>query len=164
MLAPIRRSRDTLLQFEIDSRGIVATALENFMQEGNASNRIQWPDGNTLVTALDSLIESALLPEEPDHSIETFSPGAPPPTMQSRDRLSAEAGPPPDQSVSLRLAAWLDSFFTLMRDVDHRALEILSLRLEGFKDRDIAEKLGTGLRLVKQITQDIRTSRNPCSG
>lgn len=49
----------------------------------------------------------------------------------------------------------LERLWERAREVDPDALEIVRLRHEGFPDRDIAERLGLGLRLVRRIAADV---------
>lgn len=122
MLAPIRRMRETPLQFEIDSRKIVEAALS------------QCPEA------------AEDLGEGPDSLIESLD--------RMTGRAIGRGGDRPPEPP-LRLAAWLDGFFSAMRELDPRAIEITGLRLEGFGDREIAERMETGLRLVKRIRREI---------
>lgn len=62
----------------------------------------------------------------------------------------------PRRECTLSTTEWLDGFFAAARAVDARALEIVELRLRGFDERDIAERLETGLRLVRRIIEDLR--------
>lgn len=49
----------------------------------------------------------------------------------------------------------LERLWERARGVDPDALEIVRLRHEGFSDRDIADRLGLGLRLVRRIAADV---------
>jgi hypothetical protein len=156
MLAPIRRSRDTPLQFDIDSLRIVEAALQDFLPGGLDSTRAPDLDWESLISALNMLIDTILLPEKSDPSVEPAPHGSEQAIRANEGAAGEEADLSPHQNFSHPLAAWLDSLFTVLRNVDNRSFEILSLRLEGFQDRDISEKLGTGLRLVKRITREMR--------
>lgn len=160
LLIPIRRARDTPLQFEIDSVRIVRAALKNFMAGISDQDKERLRERDAVVAALDELIDRSLLDKRDRRETAERSPQG---KQESRDdnRESTRPGratQPIDESLPRALAAWLDRFFTVMREVDHRAFEILGLRMEGFGDRDIAARLETGLRLVKRIVGEMRVS------
>jgi hypothetical protein len=161
MLAGVRRYLSTPLQEIIDSAGISAVALRNL----NSSNgdRESGPDHLrdwwTVKAVLDQLVERSLSDEtnsfvgwdklakrapahEPYHNAGGPALPLPHPTLDP-------GGPHP-------LAAWLEQFYTVIREVHSRAFEIVGLRIEGYTDRDIAERLGLGLRLVRRMISDMR--------
>ena len=57
--------------------------------------------------------------------------------------------------VGRELAARLERLYVRAREVDPHALEILRLQADGFSDRDVADRLGLGLRLVRRIVADV---------
>ena len=132
MLAPIRRSNETPLQFEINSRSIVMASLADFCRTNLSVNK--------LLTALDQVVANALRDKK-----ECFVP------MRSSYSESMDLLPV--------MTAWLDEIFHETRKIDPLAIEILGLRLEGMDSRTISEKLETGLRLVEQIILDIQDLR-----
>jgi len=56
------------------------------------------------------------------------------------------------------IESWLLRFYAAARTVDPQAMGIVGLRLDGFDDREIAERLSLGPRLVRQILRDIACS------
>jgi hypothetical protein len=144
LLAHVRRARQTPLQFGIDSEGIVAAALKDLGSSEGRSG--PWEDGPIVTAALNKLVDRFLQNEPMSSVTEGRSPRLKPSTRR-------DSG---DTNASHPLANWLDCLYTTMSDVQPRAIEILGLRVEGFQDRDIAERLGLGLRLVKHIIEDMR--------
>jgi NAD-dependent dihydropyrimidine dehydrogenase PreA subunit len=71
------------------------------------------------------------------------------------DALVRRALGVPPAPVSGPPTQWLDHLYAVARSVDLRAIEIVGLRLEGCADREIAERLGTGMRLVRRIADDV---------
>lgn len=62
------------------------------------------------------------------------------------------AGPGPRERSA---ADWLDRFYRAARTIDPHVFEIVALRLRGLDERDIARRLGTGMRLVRRILADL---------
>lgn len=71
-----------------------------------------------------------------------------------RGALGARAALPPPCST----ADWLERLHASLSAADSRAAEILALRLAGWTDREIAERLGAGPRLVRRILGDVCSS------
>lgn len=136
MLSLLRRSRETPLQFEIDSAGIVAAALMEY--SGNAVCY-------ETIAALNSLINQVLSGE-----------------CETSDDISSE--PPKelegeiDSGTSNPLPLWLRQLYQLSRQTHPQAIDLLALRLEGYGLRDASERLDIGLRLAQRILQDVRAS------
>lgn len=61
-----------------------------------------------------------------------------------------------DRAADASLATWLDRLYRDMRAVHPAAIDILALRVEGYVPRDIAERLGLGLRQVHHMTREMR--------
>ena len=144
LLAQLRRSRQTPLQFGIDSEGIVAAALKQFFASAAGNDLRPCQDWQFATAVLDELVAQFLQPG--CRSLLTSAP-----TTRGCDAQTEDiASPRP-------LAIWLERFYTVMTEVQPRALDIAALRVEGLEDRDIAERLELGLRLVKRIVQDMRS-------
>lgn len=155
MLSHLRRSRETPLQFEIDSQGIVTAVLIAVPLDGIPAHETSpEADWKTLKGALDSLAARFLREE--------YANG------ETIGRDHGSSGPPSDRlrhddpgsPASLRglLATWLERYYRLMREASPQAIDIAALRAEGYQDRDIAERLGLGLRLVRRIVREMRTN------
>jgi hypothetical protein len=125
LLACLRRSRETPLQFEIDSASIVSAALADHPS-------VRSSDAGDAIAALNQLVAGLLADDEL-------------PVLRSHGR-------------NVSLARWVDEFYRGMRSVHALAIDIIALRVEGFEPRDIAEKLGLGLRQVRSILREMRTS------
>jgi hypothetical protein len=63
--------------------------------------------------------------------------------------------------LPLSLANWLQHVNLVFQAIHPAAIDILGLRLEGHEDREIAERVGLGLRLVRRILQDMRLAWEP---
>lgn len=132
ILAPMRDDDDTLLHFEIDSQSIAKDVWANFVASLSATEARQWKDWRTIESTLSNVVQQNLT--------EQFKNGE-----QSTIATNTTS-----------LALWLDRLIAVMRGIDQRTLKILALRIEGFDDRDISEQLETGLRCIKQITQEMQ--------
>jgi hypothetical protein len=130
MLARLRRYRDTPLQDGIDSAGIVQAALRLFSAGPSAAGPGHFPDLKSVQFVLDGLVARAL--------------GAGP-----LDRAGSNGA---------GLAGWLEHLHATLRAVHPAAVEMVGLRVEGCQDREIAERLGLGLRLLKRILRDLRAA------
>lgn len=66
-----------------------------------------------------------------------------------RARMDALLGVPPSDDTDF--VAWLARTAARLRDLHPRATTVAAMRLKGLDDRDIAERLGLGPRLVGRI-------------
>lgn len=128
MLSLVRRSRETPLQFEIDSERIAAAALDEF----GGSYLFQHTRLTQDLAILNQLIHRILSGE-----------GEP---------LKVDRGPARVGSI----AAWLEQVYQLARAIHPQAIDMLGLRLQGFESRDIAEHLVLGRRLVQRVLSDMQ--------
>ena len=163
LLVHLRRSRQTPLQFGIDSERIVGAALQEFFAGVADSDSHQWQDWHFATAALDELVAQCLRPQCGGHREGALiSCGFPDPHsgfemgLLASAAMTRECGAPTAEATPHSLVLWLERFYTLMSDVQPRAIDIVELRVEGFEDRDIAERLELGVRLVKQVVQDMR--------
>lgn len=155
MLSHLQRSRETPLQFEIDSRGIVAVVLEAFPLDGITGHgtdpRDEW---KAIEAGLDSLAARTLCEEPVDSGTQDPDPGATPACSD----CNGQGGRGSPGALCEPFAAWLERYYQIMREVSPHAIDIASLRAEGFRDRDIAERLGLGLRMVAWIVREMRSN------
>jgi hypothetical protein len=163
LLGELRRARETPLQFGIDSDGIVSVALKVFLAgdaEDGLRARLDW---QSATVALDRLVAQFLQPQPVcgRDALDDFESEA---GTFSRVVGSNAPDPPGGNAPTHPLAVWLERFYTVMTEVQPRAVEIVTLRVNGFDVRDIAERLGLGLRLVKRIIQDMRTNWKLATG
>jgi hypothetical protein len=147
MLVHLRRSRDTPLQFGIDAEGIVGAALNDFLAGLRQGDMDRWQDWRRVTQGLDASVRQALASERPASPQAGHNPARATPSNREE---GAPTLPP--------LVAWLERFYAVLHEVHPRAMEIVALRVEGFQDRDIAERLGMGLRLVRRIVEDMQTN------
>ncbi|MEW6304789.1 MAG: hypothetical protein AB1705_15045 [Verrucomicrobiota bacterium] len=156
LLAEARRSGDTPLQFGIDAPEIAHNALANLQtNDPTVASTADWP---LLRAGLETLVNRYLQEELPRPGDE----GPCPPPGREWPTAMAEASSPVNGFHPL--TQWLEHLYRTLRGVHPRAIDILALRAEGYTDRDIAERLGMGLRLVKRILQDLRASRATTRG
>lgn len=132
----MRGNEDTLLHFEIDSQAIAKDVWGNFVASLSAKEARHWKNWSAIESALSDLVQQSL--------------------AEKIDR--AELIPIATSTSSL--AHWLDRLIAIMQGIDQRTLEILALRIEDFDDRDVSEQLETGLRCIKQITQEMQHAWN----
>ena len=135
MLSRVRHSGDTPLDFGIDAPGIAAAALERCAAPP-AAHWAALEDQSALVASVDRLAREAL--EYPDVA---RVPGA-------------REGPPEHWG----LCSWLERVHRRMAAVHPLAPDILGWRVEGEGSREIADRLGLGLRLTERITADMRAA------
>lgn len=160
MLAGVRRYLSTPLQEIIDSAGITTVALRNMnLSNGDCeSGPDHLRDWWTVKAVLDQLVERSLSDETPlvgwDKLAKQSSAHQPP--HNAGGPALRLTHPTRDPDGTHPLAAWLEQFYTVIREVHSRAFEIVGLRIEGYTDRDIAERLGLGLRLVRRMISDMR--------
>ncbi|MFK5924791.1 MAG: hypothetical protein QM496_21645 [Verrucomicrobiota bacterium] len=134
LLDPIRHSADTLLHSEIDSRALADPIWENFVASLSQTELREFKSWPTVESILSTLLDDTLWP---GNSTAEHGSTTPPPATGS-------------------LAEWLDRLLKIMQAIDHRALPILALRLEGFDQRDVSEQLETGLRCIQAITREMQ--------
>jgi hypothetical protein len=162
LLAQLRRARETPLQFGIDSEGIVDAALKDYFSGARGSS--PWRDWQVQTAMLDTLVAQFLQPEWSSRREEAHSrfgmrqeeSGVDQSLVPSAASVQERGIEITDAVASHPLAVWLDRFYRVMTGVQPRAIDIVTLRVEGFQDRDIAERLELGLRLVRRIIQDMR--------
>lgn len=153
MVDCIRSAGHTPLQFRIDSAAIVDAALKRLSNGGLLGGL---PEPAEAAAVLDSLVLDALAETPERRDLQSSPPRAGEP--------AAEAAGPIDGAAFRALAAWLERLYTGLRGVDPRAVEILGLRIEGLGDREIAEELELGLRLVRRLVLDMRAAVEPRAG
>src|SRR5262245_40584139 len=153
MLAYLRRARATPLQFGIDSDRIGSAALCECLGE-TAAARDEERDWSLVITTLDELVADIL--KAGDYLVDGRNSGfarglvKPIATASQPNGASRREAPPGHP-----LADWLDRFHAVMCERHPRAVEMVAMKVEGFEDRDVAERLKLGLRLVKQIAEDL---------
>ncbi len=132
ILAFLRRVGETPLQSRIDAVGIARAVLEDC--PSSLSGEVNG--------VLDDLVLRSL----------RRPPSVP---VEDPEVREAPADVEAEEKAVQALAAWLDRFYVDLRTIDPRTFEIVGLRLDGCTSREIAERLGLGLRLVKRILRDI---------
>jgi len=141
MLARLRRDRDTPLRDGIDSAAIIQEALRTCSAVPLAVPGCPMPDLQLSEAILDGVIERALRDEQ--------RPGPERP-VSSDGRLDRAVAKGAD------LATWLGHLHAALRATHPTAVEMVVLRVEGCEDREIAQRLGLGLRLVRRVIRDLR--------
>ena len=132
ILAFLRRVGETPLQSRIDAVGIARAVLRDC--PSSLSGEVNG--------VLDDLVLRSLR-RPPSVPVEDPGVKEVPADVEAEERAVQS------------LAAWLDRFYVDLRTIDPQTFEIVGLRLDGCTSREIAERLGLGLRLVKRIIRDI---------
>jgi hypothetical protein len=145
------------LQFGIDSEAMVAAALRECKTSDEQPDRTR--DGPFATTVLDQLVARFLEPRGDDRDGEAgCNPGTGGAEFGMDQGAVATGSGLAAQAARHPLAVWLERLHAVMSAVQPRAVEIVALRVEGFRDRDIAERLGLGRRLVRRIVEDAGTN------
>jgi hypothetical protein len=145
------------LRFGVEDPGIVDAAVGDFLA-GDANvelSRVQ--DWTVVQVIFDTLIERALRDDEthkaPEHRpLRLEQPGS---GNGGGNDPSAQTAEPAVQTGQHPLAAWLKRGRVLMQRVHPLAMEIVELRVQGRDNREVADRLGLGLRLVKRLVGDV---------
>lgn len=145
LLARAGRLRETPLQFEIDSAGVALAVWSSFSAELSAADRHSLSDGARVCDALDLLVACAL--EDADSHVRVLSAREAKPAADSV-REAVLDGP------LVRVTQWFDELCGSLRETPFMAIEIVRLRVEGYEPRDIADRLGSGVRLVRRLLAD----------
>jgi hypothetical protein len=167
LLAQLRRSRETPLQFGIDSEGIASVALKDCLAGVTDEPPGQWRDWQLVTVALDRLVARSLQQSLAAHPPAPFlprlarnergasrgegqsnlaraesQPSGPPhpspllPPTEEREKLQPsckdgaddrgrEAAFSSGASTPHPLAVWLERFYTVVREVQPRAIDIV---------------------------------------
>lgn len=137
MLARVRHTQDTPLDFAIDGQRIATDALR------------------AVEARLDDLDSPGTAPEQVMQAIDALVRGV----LETPAPRAAPVAPTLDSApLADRLAAWMEQTHGRMRVVHPMALDILGLLLEGRTSREIAEHMEFGLRLTQRITADMRAA------
>lgn len=149
MMVQARRLRDTPLQFEIDSSGIVLAAWSEFCLNVPPEARAPLRTGEQLCGALDLLIRQTL-----DAAGAAVGAGADRPRTTADDS-NGQRAVAPGPALAM-LAQWFDRLCLALQDVDAQAINVLALLLDGYDARDIARRVGRGARLIQRLLGEIR--------
>jgi hypothetical protein len=134
------------LQIELRDADIVASAIR---AEDVRRVLADFADPSAVCRILDGMLENLV---DVDRSQAPQFVG--PETTLSNQSEGPETSPRVEELTD-RLAAWLLRLRTMLATVHPKAMEIVCLRLEGYRSRDIAERLDLGLRLSKRISRDM---------
>jgi hypothetical protein len=114
-------------------------------------------NGEAICQDLDALLTASLADLYPPAACSTNLGGDL--RRPQRGAADADAEAHPFRSPGeARLAAWLDRTCAVMCGIDPLALEIVEWRLAGADCREMAERLGLGLRFVQRIVADLRAA------
>jgi hypothetical protein len=160
LLTRVRRTKETPLRFGVEDPGIVDAAVADFLA-GDVDVELGRVQDWTVVQGIfDMLIERALDDDDtrqaPEHRplcVEQPGPG-----HRDGNDPSTDSAEPPVQTGQHPLAAWLTRGRVLMQRVHPLAMEVVELRVQGRDNREVADRLGLGLRLVKRLVGDVRAS------
>ena len=151
MIAGIRRHRETPLLAGFDSFGIVDAAVQSLLVANPDLELDHLRDWKAVKTIFNRLVLAALLddlnPSEETRGLSNNATGGntqPP----AREQGNGQAIHP--------WAGWLEHFHSVMQEVHPKAIEIISLRVEGFQNREIAERVELTRRIVGRIVHDMQ--------
>jgi hypothetical protein len=150
MLVGIRRHRETPLLAAFDSHGIVAAALHSLSNGFPKVELDELPDWNVVTTVLNYLVQQSLT-DEPQHGrAGTCMPrGAQGDDASQMAHQLQEDAPHP-------LVVWLEHFYTVIREVHPKGIEVVMLCLEGCDSREVARQLELPWRLCKRVIHDVQ--------
>lgn len=152
MLAPVRHLQDTPLQSDIDCEGIVQAAWRSPSAGALRKELDPRQDWKTVSAVFNALVEQALRDDSTPGEAEVGPAG----DERDDEDVPGKGGAATAPAQPHPTAAWLEHYATVMRGVHATAAEMVGLRLEGYMAREIAERLGLGLRLVGRILRDAR--------
>lgn len=153
MIRRVRRHVQGPLQARIDSHGIVYEALNSFLTGIAKEEFPALRNREEVCRVLTALIDRTLRDEVRWHRRLKRTPYLEQPLdspmtqalADAKERGTAAGGMTPD------LAAWLEKLLATVRPVHKKAIEIVSLSLEGHSNQEIREALGLGLSTVQEI-------------
>lgn len=150
VLACLRRRRDTPLQDDDDEGLPISPATFQTLVQKHFSQTGRWQTSAAgLPVALDRLIEESL--QQGPFSAAGNGSFA---SRAAAEDLTPEA-PESGNQIEAALHAWIESLCGILRELHPKTIEILALRRGGFDERDVSERLGLPLRLVRRILNDL---------
>lgn len=145
---------DTPLHETLDTRGIVEAAARRVLWQRPSEERRSISDWPAVEHTLDSLTDQALA-DDPNDVTDCLSYDDSANIWDS----AAAATRGVSEEILCKLARWLDRLHEILLQVSPVAVRILALRLEEYDDREIADRLGLGPRLVRRIRLDAEQNR-----
>ena len=161
ILGHIRRTLDARLQSGIDGVGIADVASRRLLAGVSRNDSGCRSDSDTVTTILDTVV-GVFLSERSDRDTEIRWADAAG-IFRKDDNVEASLDSTGANAMH-SLAVWIKWLYSGMRGVHPKAIEILSLRAQGYEVREIAQRLDMGRWLIKRIINDIRTSLDKTSG
>jgi DNA-binding NarL/FixJ family response regulator len=140
LLDALRRSRDALLQEQIDNARIVHAAVQSYVTGPPTRDPTELQDTRVVCAGLDRLVQRILADGSP----------------VGAEREPSDHPASPATVPAQPLAAWLEHFHSTMRATHPRAIEMLGLLADGYPVREIARRLALGQRLAERIVLDLR--------
>ena len=151
MIAGIRRHRETPLLAGFDSTGIVDAASQSLLASNPNVKLVHLQDWEAVKLVFNLLVVRAF-EDDRDHAEDSLAVS---PNGRGNDRL-ASAREQGNGKVAHPWAVWLEQLHTVMQEVHPKAIEIMGLRLDGYKNREIAKQLELTVRLVRRIVHDMQ--------
>src|SRR5262249_7309025 len=143
----VRRRTASQLHARIDSHGVVNEALNSFLARAARGEFPAVRDHGEVRRLLTSMVLRALCGEVRRHRRAVRSPAR-----------EAPLDPAGAAALSPVLSEWLEHFQAVVRPVHEKAMDIVSLALEGYTNPEIQQRLGLSLRTVQKIEQEMRAA------
>lgn len=155
LIAQVRIARAAPLHFHADSASIAASAWRGFWPCLGENERRRIADGESLCKALDAVLEPVL------SDVLSDAPCDAPSGHVAREVRGDLCGGACDSSTRNgdhlpSLVRWFERLHAALRTASDLAVAAIVLRLEGYDERDVAVRLGLGMRLVRRMLTRVR--------
>ena len=151
LIAEVRIARAAPLRFHADSETIAASAWRGFWPCLGENERRRIADGESLCEALDAVLGPVLS----DVSFDASSGHVARDVRDDLCRRTCDSSTR-DGGHLPSLVRWFARLHAVLRTAGDLAVAAIVLRLEGYDERDVAERLGLGMRLVRRILTQVR--------
>lgn len=155
LIGELHRVRGTSLLFQVDSPSIVTATWNAQWPLLDEDERRIVSDGQRLCQTLDELLLQACRDECDEQRAGVSEP------PNEDGRLTMATGKLQDMHHPLAaLARWFDELSEALHAASDASVAALALRLEGYDVRDVALRLGLGVRLVLGLLAEVRRRLN----
>lgn len=152
LIARLRPYREAFMLEGVDCSSLAQTGLQAFLGKVPKKDQSLLQDWHNVEPILTLLVQRTLQKEG-----ENSEAAGPAERGHGGESLNGAAGKEQTgEKTSQALASWLERFQTILRSVHPKAIDMVDLRLDGHSNRDLAQRLGMGLRLVQRVFADMR--------
>ncbi|RIK81603.1 MAG: hypothetical protein DCC68_08065 [Planctomycetota bacterium] len=152
LIGELRRARQTALRSQIDSPSIAAAVWNGYWPLLGVDERRVLSDGRRLCHTLEDLLVRTCSEDMDADCADQAKPLG----KGGLESLSLEHTAS-ENCALVRLARWFDELCEALQTASDASLAALALRLEGYDDRDVALRLGLGVRLVRRLMRHVRS-------